>query len=46
MSGLELDPKKEEILCYSYEKDFLVKIPGVKPYLIKNAEIQISKMSN
>ena len=46
MIGKNLDPYEEEILCYSYERDFLMKIPGVSYYLIKNAEIQISKMES
>jgi hypothetical protein len=33
----KLDPNKEEALCYKYELNFLMKIPGVDPWLVSNA---------
>jgi len=31
-------------LCYAYEKSFLLKVPGVKSYLIKHADDMIFMM--
>lgn len=44
MNGVEMDGNSEESLCYSYEKSFLLKVPGVKSYLIKHADNMISMM--
>lgn len=38
---IKLDPNKEEVLCYTYELNFLLKIPNVDPWLIANAKKQI-----
>jgi hypothetical protein len=37
---------EEEVFCYQYERDFLLKVPGVKSYLIRHAELQIKYRSN
>jgi hypothetical protein len=44
MNGVEMDGNSEESLCYSYEKSFLLKIPGVNSYLIKHADDMIFMM--
>lgn len=38
--GVQESPR-EEILCYSYEYDFLRKIPNVEPYLLEHCLKQI-----
>ena len=43
-NGVEMDGNSEESLCYSYEKSFLLKVPGVKSYLIKHADDMIFMM--
>lgn len=45
MLGITLDPNYEEALCYSYELDYLLKVPCVNVYLLKHAETQIYKMT-
>ena len=44
MMGMEMDGNNEEALCYSYEKSFLLKVPGVNEYLIKHADDMILMM--
>lgn len=34
---IKLHPNVEEALCYKYELNFLMKIPGVDPWLLSNA---------
>ena len=41
MSGVKMNQNEEEALCYSYERLFLLKVPGVNGYLIRHAENQI-----
>jgi hypothetical protein len=36
----------EERICYLYELEFLRKIPNVEPWLIENAEKQITRYGN
>jgi hypothetical protein len=43
--GVEESPK-EEILCYSYEYDFLRKIPNVEYYLLEHCLRQITYRQN
>jgi hypothetical protein len=42
----KLDPRREELLCYTYELNFLMKIPGVDPWLIQNALKMIEYYKN
>jgi hypothetical protein len=44
MMGIEMDGNDEEALCYAYEKEFLLKVPGVNQYLIKHANDMIIMM--
>jgi hypothetical protein len=44
--GIKCSENEEEIICYQYEMDFLLKIPGVKSYLIRHADHQIKYRSN
>jgi hypothetical protein len=37
----KFDLKDEEIMCYAYELDFLLKIPNIEPWLIEHANKQI-----
>jgi len=46
MNGIEMNGNREESLCYSYEKSFLLKVPGVNPYLIKHADDMIIIMGS
>ena len=45
MEGIKMNGNDEEALCYYYERLFLLKVPGVKEYLIRHAENQILIMS-
>ena len=42
---IKLDPNKEEMLCYTYELNFLLNIPYVDQWLIDNAIKQIKYYS-
>ncbi len=42
----KLDPRNEEVLCYTYELHFLNKIPGVDPWLIQNSLKMIEYYKN
>lgn len=44
--GMNMNTDDEEIVCYSYELLFLLKIPNVDPGLIEHAKAQIRKRSN
>jgi hypothetical protein len=44
--GIKLNPNIEEVLCYSYELDFLFKIPSVEEWLIRNANNKIIYYQN
>ena len=41
-----LDPRKEELFCYTYELNFLKKIPDVDQWLIQNALKMIEYYKN
>lgn len=43
---IKLPPHDEELRCYKYELDFLVKIPNVEPWLILNAKDKIRLYSD
>ena len=44
--GIKIDPKKEEKEAYSWEYDFLCKLPNVEDWLFLNAIKQIIKYSH
>ena len=44
--GIKIDPKKEEKEAYSWEYDFLCKLPNVEEWLFLNAIKQIIKYSH
>ena len=41
MKGIKYTEKEEEVICYSAERDFLMRVPGVGQYLIDHTEKQI-----
>ena len=45
-SGLKMKKEEEEFLCYSYELDFIKKIPDVDQRLIDNARNQMLLLSS
>lgn len=43
--GRNMDPNQEEYWAYSYELDFLMKVPNVDGWLIENAQNKINYYS-
>ena len=43
--GKNMDPNQEECWAYSYELDFLMKVPNVDEWLIQNAQNKIKYYS-
>ena len=43
--GRNMDPNQEEYWAYSYELDFLMKVPNVDEWLIQNAQNKINYYS-
>ena len=41
----KLNPNEEEVICYTYELNFLYKVPNVENWLIENATIKIKYYS-
>lgn len=44
--GIKMERSREEILCYSYELEFILEIPDVDPVLIRNARDHIVSFSS
>ena len=43
---LTMPPADEEVLCYAYELEFLLQIPGVETWLLDHARKQIAYFSS